>query len=649
MSGIRDWLRSQGLSEYADRFAENRIDLAVLPDLTDDDLKELGVLLGDRRRILRLIAEMYPPSSARPAAQRLEEAERRQVTVMFADLVGSTALAARMDPEDLRDLFSAYSRCVDDTVTRFSGTVAQYMGDGVVVYFGYPRAHEDDAEQAVRAGLELVAAVAGLKSRAPQQIRVGIATGMVVVGTLIPTGVVGETPNLAARLQSIANPNTVVISDGTRRLIGDLFKLEDLGLFELKGIAAPVQAWSVLQASNSTNRFDALHSAGMTDLIGRDEEFDLLRRRWIKATEGEGQVVMLSGEAGIGKSRLAAEIMELLANEPHRRLRYFCSPQQTNSALHPIISQLERAASFARDDTLPDKLDKLDALLRQSATPKEDAGFIADLLSLPNDGRYPESELAPRQRRQRTMDVLVKRLEALSNSAPVLMVFEDAHWADPTSVELVGRLVSRIENHRVLIIVTFRPEFEPAWIGQAYITLINLNRLTPWKVVTLIDRIVGNHSLPEAIRQDIIERTDGVPLFVEEMTKAVLETASEGEARRTAALIPPTTSAVPATLHASLMARTRSSRPRQGACADRCSHRSRILSRACGKGRAAAGRDAGRTARQPGARGPPVSAGRCARCDLPLQARPRAGRGVRFAIAGATARTSRPDRRDSRR
>jgi class 3 adenylate cyclase/predicted ATPase len=555
MSGIQDWLRSQGLSEYADRFAENRIDLAVLPELTDDDLKELGVLLGDRRRILRLIAEMYPPSSARPPAQRLEEAERRQVTVMFADLVGSTALAARMDPEDLRDLFSAYSRCVDETVSRFSGTVAQYMGDGVVVYFGYPRAHEDDAEQAVRAGLELVAAVAGLKTRVSQQIRVGIATGLVVVGNLIPTGVVGETPNLAARLQSIAKPNTVVISDGTRRLIGDLFKLEDLGLFELKGIAAPVQAWSVLQASSSTNRFDALHSGGMTDLIGRDEEFDLLRRRWIKATEGEGQVVMLSGEAGIGKSRLAAEIMEFLAKEPHRRLRHFCSPQQTNSALHPIISQLERAAGFAREDTPPDKLDKLDSLLRKSATPMEDAGFIADLLSLPNDGRYPENELAPRQRRQKTMDALVRRVETLSDSAPVLMIFEDAHWADPTSIELVGRLVSRIENHRVLIIVTFRPEFEPPWIGQAYITVINLNRLTPWKVVTLIDRIVGNHPLPEAIRQDIIERTDGVPLFVEEMTKAVLETASEGEARRTAALIPPSTSTVPATLHASLMAR----------------------------------------------------------------------------------------------
>jgi len=555
ISEIREWLRANGLSEYADRFAESRIDLSVLPDLTDEDLKELGVVLGDRRRILRLIAEMTPPRPAMPAGKRLEEAERRHITVMFADLVGSTQLAAHMDPEDLRDLFNAYSRCVDETISQFGGSVAQYMGDGVVVYFGYPRAHEDDAEQAVRAGLELVAAVGRLRTRIPQRIRVGIATGLVVVGNMIPAGVVGETPNLAQRLQSVAKPNMVVISEGTRRLIGNLFQLEDLGLLELKGISAPARAWSVLHASNSTSRFDALHSSGMIDLVGRDEECDLLHRRWLKAVEGEGQVVMLSGEAGIGKSHLAAALMQLLANEPHRALRYYCSPQQQNSPLHPIIGHIERAAGFARDDTPQGKLDKLDALLRQTATPIEDAGLIADMLSLPNDGRYPESELSPRERRQKTMDALLRRIETFSHSAPVLMVFEDAHWADPTSIELVGRLVSRIGSHRVLFVVTFRPEFEPPWIGHAYITIITLNRLAPWKVVTLIDRIVGNHSLDEALRQDIIERTDGIPLFVEEMTKAVLETVSEREARRTVALIPPMASAVPASLHASLMAR----------------------------------------------------------------------------------------------
>ena len=287
MPGIREWLSSHGLSDYADRFVENRIDLSVLPDLTDEDLKELGVFLGDRRRILRLIAELGPTSQVpdMPGSRRPDEAERRQVTVMFADLVGSTALSIGMDPEDLREVFAAYSSCVEETVSKFGGNVAQYMGDGIMVYFGYPHAHEDDAERAVRAGLELIAAVAGLKTRDRQQVRVGIATGVVVVGNLTPS-IVGETPNLAARLQSIAKPNMVVISEGTRRLLGHLFELEDLGTRDLKGIAAPVQVWAVLRPSSSTSRFEALHPSGMRALVGREEEYELLRRRWSKAKEG---------------------------------------------------------------------------------------------------------------------------------------------------------------------------------------------------------------------------------------------------------------------------------------------------------------------------------------------------------------------------
>ena len=285
MPGIREWLGSHGFSGYADRFAENRIDLSILPDLTDEDLKELGVLLGDRRRILRLIAELAPKPQlpATSGSPPLEDAERRQVTVMFADLVGSTALSTGMDPEDLRDVFAAYSNCAEETISKFGGNVAQYMGDGILVYFGYPHAHEDDAEQAVRAGLELVTAVAGLKTRVPQQLRVGIATGVVVVGNQTPS-IVGETPNLAARLQSIAKPNMVVISEGTRRLLGHLFELEDLGTPDLKGILAPVQVWAVLRPSSSTSRFEALHPSGMTTLVGREEEYGLLRRRWAKAT-----------------------------------------------------------------------------------------------------------------------------------------------------------------------------------------------------------------------------------------------------------------------------------------------------------------------------------------------------------------------------
>ena len=377
---------------------------------------------------------------------------------------------------------------------------------------------------------------------------------MVVVGNLTP-GIVGETPNLAARLQSIAKPNMVVISDGTRRLLGHFFEFEDLGTRDLKGIAAPVQVWAVLRPTSSTNRFEALHRSGMTTLVGREEEYEVLRRRWSKAKEGEGQVVLLSGEAGIGKSHLTVALSERLKGERYIRVRCFCSPQHTNSALHPSIGQMERAAAFAGDDALQAKLDKLDALLRQTSTSPEDSALFVAMLSLPNDGRYPALELSPRQRRQKTMDALIGQVEVLSSSAPVLVVFEDVHWADPTSLELIGRLVSNIASHRVLLLISFRPEFEAPWIEQAHVTALALNRLAPGDVAVLIDQIVGNNPLPAGVRQDIIERTDGVPLFVEEMTKAVLETASEDEARRTVASVPSPAMAVPASLHASLMAR----------------------------------------------------------------------------------------------
>ena len=371
---------------------------------------------------------------------------------MFSDLVGSTALSARMDPEDLREVISAYQKCVAETVHRFGGFVAKYLGDGVLVYFGYPQAHEDDAERAVRAGLELIAAVTALKTRASLQTRVGIATGLVVVGDLIGSGdaqergIVGETPNLAARLQGIAEPNMVVIAESTRRLLGNLFELEDLGAKDLKGIAGPVRAWAALRASSVESRFEALHATGLTALVGREEEFELLLRRWSRAKSGEGQVVLLSGEAGIGKSRLTAALLERLASEPHTRLRYFCSPQHTDSALYPIIGQMERAAGLTHDDTPQAKLDKLDAVLAQTSTSDQDAALFAEMLSLPNDGRYPALELTPQQRRQRTLEALISQMEALTRQNPVLMIFEDAHWTDPTSLELFGRVVDRIRD-----------------------------------------------------------------------------------------------------------------------------------------------------------------------------------------------------------
>ena len=347
----------------------------------------------------------------------------------------------------------------------------------------------------------------------------------------------------------------VIIADGTRRLLGNLFQLEDLGARDLKGITSPVRAWAAVRASSVESRFEALHASGLTALVGREEELELLLRRWSRAKTGEGQVVLLSGEAGIGKSRLTAAFLERLATEPHTRLRYFCSPQHTDSAFYPVISQMERAAGLAHDDTPPAKLDKLDTLLAQSSTSAQDAALFAEMLSLPNDGRYPTLELAPEQRRQRTMEALIAQTEVLTRQNPVLMIFEDVHWTDPTSMELFGRAVDRIASLRVLLIVTFRPEFVPPWIGRPHVTPLTINRLAQRDVGAMIDRVVGNKLLPASIRQDIIERTDGIPLFVEEMTKAVLEAEGEGEARRTAAAVPSPALAVPASLHASLMAR----------------------------------------------------------------------------------------------
>jgi class 3 adenylate cyclase len=466
------------------------------------------------------------------------------------------ALSARMDPEDLREVISAYQKCVTETVQRFGGFVAKYMGDGVLIYFGYPQAHEDDADRAVRAGLELVAAVSALKSPVLLQTRVGVATGLVVVGDLIGSGeaqergIVGETPNLAARLQGIAEPNMVVIAEDTRRLLGNLFELEDLGPKDLKGIAGPVRAFAALRGSSAEGRFEAMHGSGRTDLVGRDEEVELLMRRWSKAKTGEGQVVLLSGEAGIGKSRLTAALLERLASEPHTRLWYFCSPQHTDSAFYPIIGQMERAAGLAHDDTLQAKLDKLDTLLAQ--TSKQDATLFAEMLSIPNDGRYPALDLAPQQRRQKTLEALTSQLAGLASQHPVLMIFEDVHWTDPTSLEAFGRAVDRIKTLPALLVVTFRPEFNAPWVGQPHVTSLTLNRLGERDAATIIERLVGNKELPADVLAEIVERTDGIPLFVEEMTKAVLEAENEGE---TAAVVPSPTLAVPASLHASLMAR----------------------------------------------------------------------------------------------
>ena len=406
---VGGWLRSLGLDQYEAKFRENKIYADVLPRLTADDLKDIGVsAVGDRRRLLDAIATLAGATptdaslralqSALPKSPQLA-AERRQLTVMFCDLVGSTEMSARLDPEDMRGVIAAYHKCCSTLIAGNGGFVAKYMGDGVLAYFGYPQAHEHDAERAVRAGLAIVEAAPKLvtPSSAPLHVRVGIATGIAVVGDLLGSGeaqergVVGDTPNLAARLQAIAEPDSVVIAEGTRRLLGDLFELVDLGPQDLKGVARPTRAYAALRESSQESRFEALHPCGLTALVGREEEIELLLPRWARAKAGEGQVALISGEPGIGKSRLAAAFLERLSGEPHTRLRYFCSPQHTDSALYPIVAHMARAARFSREDDAKTKLDKLDALLVTSSTPLEDAALLAEMLSLPNDGRYPRN------------------------------------------------------------------------------------------------------------------------------------------------------------------------------------------------------------------------------------------------------------------
>jgi len=506
-----------------------------------------------------------PPSLA--IVPSTSSAERRQLTVMFCDLVGSTALSTRLDPEDLREVMVAYQTYVAETVARFGGFVASYMGDGVLVYFGYPQAHEHASESAARAGLALVGGLSGRNwpSKVAPQVRIGIATGLVIVGNLAGEdeaqqhGIVGGTPNLAARLQALAEPNAVVIEPTTHRLTGGLFDYRDLGAVVLKGFAEPVQAWQVLGPSAAESRFDALHAAGVAPLLGRDEELELLLRRWQQAKNGAGRIVLLSGEAGIGKSRLGTALLERIAGEQHLRLRYFCSPHHTDSALHPIIGQLERAARFERDDDPASKLDKLEALLSYGAPSADDASLIAELLSLAGiDRRYPKLALAPQQHKQKTLEALRRLVEAPSRRRPILAIFEDLHWIDPTSLELLDRMIEEVPRLSILLLVTFRPDFDAPWAGRPQVQTLALNRLSRSASTELVGRFGGNDGLPHDVVEEILERTDGVPLFIEELTKAVVEAGETGApVTSPAPPVPqhPVPHHIPTTLHASLTSR----------------------------------------------------------------------------------------------
>src|SRR5690242_16909542 len=575
---VAAWLRALGLEQYEAAFRANAVDAELLPTLTADDLKDLGIaLVGHRRRLLDAIAKLQSddgsvravgPSDDHPVSTPIEDVvssggERRQLTVMFCDLVGSTALSEKLDPEELRDLLHAYRTLCGDVIARYDGLVARYVGDGILTYFGWPAAHEDDAERTVRAALEIIETIRRASATEALSVRIGIATGPVVVGE--PAGVgdqaklaVGSTPNLAARLQALAAADQTVIAASTRRLIGNAFDLSDLGEYEVKGIAEPVHAWRVERLSITDSRFDAHHgAAGLTPLVGRDEEVDLLLRRWSQAQDGEGQVVLLGGEPGIGKSRVLTTLRGQLEAQGVQALRFQCSPYYVNSAFWPIIDNFERALKFARDETVEAKLDKLEALVvTQYGRPLGDVRFVAAILSLPCEDRYGALTMTPQRHKDETLRTLVDITEAAAHRQPSVLLFEDAHWADPTTLEVLDLLIDRVKVMPLLVVLTHRPEFQSRWSGHGHVGALNLSKLTRTQSTAMVSALTGGKALPAPLLEQILNRTDGVPLFVEELTKAVLESGAlkdvgdhydyAGSARAVT---------IPATLRDSLMAR----------------------------------------------------------------------------------------------
>ena len=557
---IRGWLEDLGLGQHAEAFEAQEIDLEALADITEGDLKEMGIPIGPRRKILRAITGLSTPAPL-PAPPR--EAERRQITVMFCDLVGSTALSEKLDPEDLRTLMQSYQKAAGGVIERYEGHVAQYLGDGLMTYFGWPQAHEDDAERAVRASLEIVEAVKAVDgAKAPLQVRIGIATGPVVVGETgagdasVPKMAVGETPNLAARVQGLAGPDEVVIGPSTQRLVGNAFTADDLGEHSLKGIVEATRAWLITGFSGAEGRFEATRGIHLTPFVGRDAEVALLMEKWEQAkTDAEGQLVLLCGEPGIGKSRITQVLRERMAQEPHIQLRYQCSPYHTNSALHPVIEQLERAAGFERENGKKTKLEKLEALV---GTDGNTPALFASLLSLeiPED-RYAPLNMSPQKQKEKTLQALCDGVSGLSERNPVLFILEDAHWIDPTSQEVLDLIVANIPDKRVLVVVTYRPEYEAPWPQSLnHVTELNLKRMGRSQALAMVLRVTGNKPLPDEVLDQIAAKTDGIPLFVEELTKTIIESGLVKEGEDAYELNGQLTDlAIPSTIQDSLMAR----------------------------------------------------------------------------------------------
>ncbi|HZB92184.1 MAG TPA: adenylate/guanylate cyclase domain-containing protein, partial [Stellaceae bacterium] len=574
MSDLRAWLRSINFEQYADAFEANDVDLDILPELTEQDLAALGVSLGNRRRLRKAIAErtvdagprsakLVPASGPKLDPTASAEAERRQVTVLFCDLVGSTALSGTVDPELLGAMIRRYQDAAAGAIGRFGGFVAKFMGDGVLAYFGFPRAFEDAAERAVRAAIDMQAEVGAIArpDGRPLQARIGIATGLVVVGEIVGTGIaqersiVGETPNLAARLQALAAPDTILISESTRHLLGSRFDLEATGEHEMKGFARPVPGWRVVREASVESRFAAIHASGDLPLIGRAHEMGLMLDRWRLARQGEGQMVTVIGEAGIGKSRSIKALQEALASEPHAQVHLQCSPYHSDTALYPVIQHLARAARFAAAD-LPDaRIEKLAALFAQRAASDATAiPLLAELLSIPAGPAVPPS-LTPAQRKAAIIALLVDEIVRLGETDPVLLVVEDAHWIDATTLELLTRVTDSIGPARLLAVVTARPDFAPPWLARPHATLLTLGRLGRAESAQLVADVAVSHGLPAETVAAIVAKTDGVPLFVEELTKTVLEGALRADEPEEGRRTRPLPFTIPSTLQDSLMAR----------------------------------------------------------------------------------------------
>ena len=557
MDSLRARLEQHGLGKYAELFAEHGIDLDVVADLTDADLEKLGISMGDRRRFLKAAPSLAAiAASPTQAAAQGRDAERRQLTVMFADLVDSTKLAARLDPEDMKDIITRYQKAVGDEVVRFGGYVAKPLGDGLLIYFGWPQAHENDAERAVRAAMAAIAAVQRLVATdgAPLATRIGISTGEVVVGDFVGAGVdeegavVGETPNRAARLQSAAGENTVVVAAETVRLVGQHFAFTDLGEQNLKGFDAALRIWRVDGERQSESRFDAMHGGRLGEFVGREHEIGMLMQRWEEAAEGECQLVLVAGEAGIGKSRLVSECLGRLEGKASR-IAYQGSPLHTNTALYPVVRHLQSKAGFDPDDTAAEKWRKLAAAIPSQAPQRPLAlRFLAELMSLEAHaenaaGAKPSVD----EQREATFEILADSAKSETGLAPLLIAVEDAHWLDATTQEFVERLLDRLQHCPAMVLVTYRPEFVPPWAQHANVGLLSLSRLGRRDARAIVNSLLSRGlSLPPEIADDIVAKSDGIPLFVEELTNSVIEAARATHDRRIQ---------IPATLRDSLSER----------------------------------------------------------------------------------------------